>query len=151
MDNLREKGWKVTKMAAATRVVIQAVRPHAPLIKFPNRLGVPRPKGEFLILANNPQLMLAGANAKCSMLVSMSISVQEALKIAAPPQSSGTHSLPQSVASTPRPVAVASVASPSRDATPPDTAATAKALPQKYRRRTLAVEEMDYIQRGGPE
>ncbi|KAG7476574.1 hypothetical protein MATL_G00084430 [Megalops atlanticus] len=108
-------------MAAATRVVIQAVRPHAPLIKFPNRLGVPRPN------------------------------VQEALKIAAPPQSSGTHSLPQSVVSTPRPAGAATVASPSRDTTPPDTAATARALPQKYRRRTLAVEEMDYIQRGGPE
>uniref|UniRef100_A0A3B5Q3S1 Alpha-ketoglutarate dehydrogenase subunit 4 n=1 Tax=Xiphophorus maculatus TaxID=8083 RepID=A0A3B5Q3S1_XIPMA len=37
-------GSKVSsKMAAPTARVIQAVRPHAPLIKFPNRQDVPRP------------------------------------------------------------------------------------------------------------
>ncbi|XP_018614574.1 alpha-ketoglutarate dehydrogenase component 4 isoform X2 [Scleropages formosus] len=38
-------GSKVSgKMAAAGRV-IQVVRPHTPLIKFPNRLNIPRPNG----------------------------------------------------------------------------------------------------------
>ncbi|KAG7281491.1 hypothetical protein CRUP_012434 [Coryphaenoides rupestris] len=37
-------GSKVsTKMAAPTARIIQAIRPRAPLIKFPDRLGVPKP------------------------------------------------------------------------------------------------------------
>ncbi|XP_078141555.1 alpha-ketoglutarate dehydrogenase component 4 isoform X2 [Centroberyx gerrardi] len=37
-------GSKVSsKMAAPTARIIQAVRPHAPLIKFPNRHGIPKP------------------------------------------------------------------------------------------------------------
>ncbi|KAK6315703.1 hypothetical protein J4Q44_G00132270 [Coregonus suidteri] len=32
-----------------------------------------------------------------------------------------------------------------------DTAATIRDLPQRYRRRIVAPEEMEYIQRGGPE
>ncbi|KAF1389343.1 hypothetical protein PFLUV_G00072450 [Perca fluviatilis] len=72
-------GSKVSsKMAAPAARVIQAVRPHAPLIKFPKRQDVARPN------------------------------VQEALK-------------------------------------------TLALLPARYRRRPMAVDEMDYIQRGGPE
>ncbi|NP_001091289.1 mitochondrial ribosomal protein S36 S homeolog [Xenopus laevis] len=33
----------------------------------------------------------------------------------------------------------------------PDTLAVIKPLPQKYRRKILSNEEMEYIQRGGPE
>ncbi|KAF7695530.1 28S ribosomal protein S36, mitochondrial [Silurus meridionalis] len=33
----------------------------------------------------------------------------------------------------------------------PDSITIVKELPQRYRRRALAIEEMDYIQRGGPE
>uniref|UniRef100_A0A4W5PTA0 Alpha-ketoglutarate dehydrogenase subunit 4 n=1 Tax=Hucho hucho TaxID=62062 RepID=A0A4W5PTA0_9TELE len=33
----------------------------------------------------------------------------------------------------------------------PDSVATVKELPQRYRRRALETDEMDYIQRGGPE
>ncbi|XP_035246524.1 28S ribosomal protein S36, mitochondrial-like isoform X1 [Anguilla anguilla] len=100
---------------------INAVRPHSPLIKFPNRLGVPRPN------------------------------VQEALMMAAAAQSSGTHSLRPPAAPMAAPPRPLSTAPPSRVAGPPDTAASVASLPPRYRRKPLAAEEMDYIQRGGPE
>lgn len=34
---------------------------------------------------------------------------------------------------------------------PPDTAEIIKTLPQKYRRKPMSQEEVEYIQRGGPE
>lgn len=111
-------GGKVsTKMAAAGRV-IQAVRPHAPLIKFPNRQDVPKPN------------------------------VQEALKILAvniSPSSSSPHpsSAPAPLSRPHGPVTL--------HAGKPDTLANLQELPQRYRRRPVTVEEMDYIQRGGPE
>ncbi|KAJ8395606.1 hypothetical protein AAFF_G00030870 [Aldrovandia affinis] len=108
-------------MAATTRVILQAVRPRAPLIKFPNRLGIPRPN------------------------------VQEAVKMAVPAQSSGTHSLPQLAAPTLAPPRPLSTVPPSRVTSTPDTAASIKDLPHRYRRKALAAEEIDYIQRGGPE
>ncbi|KAF5905529.1 28S ribosomal protein S36, mitochondrial-like, partial [Clarias magur] len=110
-------GNKVTsgKMAAATRVV-QAVRPHAPLIKFPNRQGLAKPN------------------------------VQEALKLII----STTQHTP---APAPAPVAAQSATPPARPAGhtsrlpgTPDSIAVVKELPQRYRRRPLALEEMDYIQ-----
>lgn len=112
-------GSKVSgKMAAAGRVV-QVVRPHAPLIKFPNRKGMPRPN------------------------------VQEALKmvLASP-----------APAASPSPATSPPVLPPSRPPGPvsrlpgvPDTIATVRDLPQRYRRRVLTDEEMEFIQRGGPE
>ncbi|XP_066499776.1 28S ribosomal protein S36, mitochondrial [Hoplias malabaricus] len=104
------------KMAAASRVV-QVVRPHAPLIKFPNRQGIPRPN------------------------------VQEALKLLAV---NSAHSSPPALAqpATPAPRPAAAV---SRLPGTPDSMAIVKDLPQRYRRRTLTLDEMDYIQRGGPE
>ncbi|MCI4380654.1 hypothetical protein PGIGA_G00242540 [Pangasianodon gigas] len=117
-------GSKVSsgKMAAASRVV-QVVRPHAPLIKFPNRQGIPKPN------------------------------VQEALKLL-------TATTPHTSTPTPTPApAAAQSATPppspagliSRLPGTPDSIAIVKELPQKYRRQALALEEMDYIQRGGPE
>ncbi|XP_072537610.1 alpha-ketoglutarate dehydrogenase component 4 [Salminus brasiliensis] len=105
------------EMAAASRVV-QVVRPHAPLIKFPNRQGLPRPN------------------------------VQEALKLLAVniPQSSPPPAQAQSATPSPRPPTAVS-----RLPGTPDSIAVVKELPQRYRRRDLALEEMDYIQRGGPE
>ncbi|XP_042276396.1 28S ribosomal protein S36, mitochondrial isoform X2 [Thunnus albacares] len=91
-------GSKVSsKMAAPAARVIQAVRPHAPLIKFPNRHNIPKPNA------------------------------------AAPPQLSRSH-----VPLTPIPGT-------------PDTLASINLLPARYRRRPMAVDEMEYIQRGGPE
>ncbi|XP_056115545.1 28S ribosomal protein S36, mitochondrial [Rhinichthys klamathensis goyatoka] len=112
-------GSKVSgKMAAASRVV-QVVRPHAPLIKFPDRNVVPRPN------------------------------VQEALKVL-------SASLPQISPSAPPPAT--SISPPPRPPAPinrlagtPDSVSVVKDFPQRYRRRTLALDEMDYIQRGGPE
>ncbi|XP_052035208.1 alpha-ketoglutarate dehydrogenase component 4-like [Apodemus sylvaticus] len=34
---------------------------------------------------------------------------------------------------------------------PPDTTETIKSLPQKYRRKPMSQEKMEFIQRGGPE
>ncbi|KAJ8260760.1 hypothetical protein COCON_G00164830 [Conger conger] len=115
------KRSKVMKMAATARAIVQAVRHHSPLIKFPNRLGVPRPN------------------------------VQEALMMAAPAQSSGTHSLPPPAVPPAAPLRPLSVDPPRRPADPLDTAASVASLPPRYRRKPLAAEEMDYIQRGGPE
>uniref|UniRef100_A0A1A7X629 Mitochondrial ribosomal protein S36 n=1 Tax=Iconisemion striatum TaxID=60296 RepID=A0A1A7X629_9TELE len=43
-------GSKVSsKMAAPTARLIQAVRPHAPLIKFPSRQGIPRPNAQEVL------------------------------------------------------------------------------------------------------
>ncbi|XP_041755513.1 28S ribosomal protein S36, mitochondrial isoform X2 [Coregonus clupeaformis] len=69
--------------------------------------------------------------------------VQEVLKmgVAAAQQSSGTHSSPMTSALVPL----------TRLPGTPDTAATIRDLPQRYRRRIVAPEEMEYIQRGGPE
>ncbi|KAB5567256.1 hypothetical protein PHYPO_G00230710 [Pangasianodon hypophthalmus] len=113
-------GSKVSsgKMAAASRVV-QVVRPHAPLIKFPNRQGIPKPN------------------------------VQEALKLliaTTPHTPMPTPAAAQSATPPPRPAGLIS-----RLPGTPDSIAIVKELPQKYRRQALALEEMDYIQRGGPE
>ncbi|XP_022622701.1 28S ribosomal protein S36, mitochondrial [Seriola dumerili] len=108
-------GSKVSsKMAAPAARVIQAVRPHAPLIKFPNRQGVPKPNAQEALktlAVNFPQ-----NNAPPSA--------------AAPPPSS-------------RPFAPISGM--------PDTLASIQLLPARYRRRPLTADEIDFIQRGGPE
>ncbi|XP_019744225.1 alpha-ketoglutarate dehydrogenase component 4 [Hippocampus comes] len=110
-------GSKVSsKMAAPTARVIQAVRPHAPMIKFPSREGIPKPN------------------------------VQEALKtllvtVPQPNSSASASAAPQ---------ILSRVTLPPIPGTP-DTLASVQLLPARYRRRPLVVEEMDYIQRGGPE
>lgn len=109
-------GGKVSsKMAAPAARVIQAVRPHMPLIKFPNRHDMARPN------------------------------VQEALKTLA--VSLPQHSAP---AAAPPPIARPQVPLTPIPGTP-DTLASIQQLTARYRRRPLTVEEMDYIQRGGPE
>ncbi|XP_053276325.1 28S ribosomal protein S36, mitochondrial [Pleuronectes platessa] len=113
-------GSKVSsKMAAPAARVIQAVRPRAPLIKFPSRQGLPKP------------------------------SAQEALKTSAV-------TFPQhSAGSSPSAPAPPSLPRPHVPLTPipgtPDTLASIQLFPARYRRRPVTAEEMDYIQRGGPE
>ncbi|XP_062310107.1 28S ribosomal protein S36, mitochondrial isoform X2 [Osmerus eperlanus] len=111
-------GGKVSSKMAAVGRVVQTVRPHAPLIKFPNRNGIPKPN------------------------------VSEALKtlVASPPQSSP--SPPVTAATPPIPRPPGPIA---RLPGFPDSLATVQELPQRYRRRPLTLEEMNYIQRGGPE
>ncbi|KAJ0019735.1 hypothetical protein NQD34_007304 [Periophthalmus magnuspinnatus] len=113
-------GGKVSsKMAAPTARVIQVVRPHAPLIKFPNRHGNPKPN------------------------------VQEALKTLA--VNLQQHNAP----SAPSAAAPSQFSRPLSPFTPipgtPDTLASVQLLPARYRRRPLSADEMDFIQRGGPE
>ncbi|KAK5932269.1 hypothetical protein CgunFtcFv8_003988 [Champsocephalus gunnari] len=108
-------GSKVSsKMAApAARVIQQAIRPHAPLIKFPNRQEFPRPNvGEVL------KMLVVNTSPH---------------KAPAPPPIPRPH-----VPLTP----ISGTA---------DTLASIQLLPARYRRRPMTVEEMDYIQRGGPE
>ncbi|XP_071775565.1 alpha-ketoglutarate dehydrogenase component 4 isoform X4 [Centroberyx gerrardi] len=113
-------GSKVSsKMAAPTARIIQAVRPHAPLIKFPNRHGIPKPNAQEALktlAVNFPQQNSPGSPSAAAF----------------PPLS--------------RPAGLAT-----RLPGTPDTLASIHLLPQRYRRRPLAVEEIDYIQRGGPE
>ncbi|XP_037632997.1 28S ribosomal protein S36, mitochondrial [Sebastes umbrosus] len=107
-------GSKVSsKMAAPAARLIQAVRPHAPLIKFPKRLDIPKPN------------------------------VQEALKTVA--VNFSPHNAPA-----PPPLSRPHVPLTPISGTP-DTLASIQLLPARYRRRPMALDEMDYIQRGGPE
>ncbi|KAL1791583.1 28S ribosomal protein S36, mitochondrial [Sigmodon hispidus] len=91
-----------SKMASASRVV-QVVKPHAPLIRFPDR-------------RDNPKL-----------------SASEVLRSAGIPSHSSI------------------ISQHSKGSISPDTAEIIKTLPQKYRRKSMSEEEMEFIQRGGPE
>ncbi|KAM7017775.1 alpha-ketoglutarate dehydrogenase component 4 [Tautogolabrus adspersus] len=113
-------GSKVSsKMAAPTARVIQAIRPHAPLIKFPKRQDLPKPNAQ---------------EALKSLVVNFSPhNTQASPPAAAPPQISRSN-----VPLTPIPGA-------------PDTLASIQLLTARYRRRPLTADEMEFIQRGGPE
>ncbi|XP_067838749.1 28S ribosomal protein S36, mitochondrial [Heptranchias perlo] len=110
-----------SKMAAVGRV-IQIVKPHQRLIKFPDRKASPRPNVHEALKSMNHQ----------TMLNSISVSIQGR----------------QSTASS----SVSSVSAPvSQLSGTRDTVEIVRSLPQKYRRLPVSVEEMEYIQRGGPE
>ncbi|XP_049649915.1 alpha-ketoglutarate dehydrogenase component 4-like [Accipiter gentilis] len=119
-----------SKMAAATRVV-QVVKPHTPLIKFPDRKSSPRPK-----------ILLYFCNG-----FAVWVSVQESLQASMPSrnaskaQESVGGKLPafQNISSV---IGVQGI---------PDTSELARTLPKKYRRKLMSDEEIEYIQRGGPE
>ncbi|XP_059193744.1 28S ribosomal protein S36, mitochondrial [Centropristis striata] len=107
-------GSKVSsKMAAPAARVIQAVRPHAPLIKFPKRHDIAKPNA------------------------------QEALKSLAINFSPHNNPSPPLISRPQVPLTPISGT--------PDTLASIQVLPARYRRRPMAADEMDYIQRGGPE
>ncbi|XP_008334188.1 alpha-ketoglutarate dehydrogenase component 4 [Cynoglossus semilaevis] len=112
-------GSKVSsKMAAPTARVIQAVRPHAPLIRFPNRQVIPKPNADEalkIIAATFPQ-----RNAAASLAASPPLLSRPQVPLAPIP---GTQ----------------------------DTLASIQLLPTRYRRRALTTDEMEFIQRGGPE
>ncbi|XP_030049081.1 alpha-ketoglutarate dehydrogenase component 4 isoform X2 [Microcaecilia unicolor] len=101
-----------SKMAAASRVV-QVVKPHSPLIKFPDRKTSPRPNEEAL------KSMVLAPTASQSLGA----------------KGPGIHNM--------------SFLSKTQET--PDTLDLVRTLPQKYRRKAVSTEEMDYIQRGGPE
>ncbi|XP_031712691.1 alpha-ketoglutarate dehydrogenase component 4 [Anarrhichthys ocellatus] len=107
-------GSKVSsKMAAPAARIIQAVRPHAPLIKFPQRQDIARPNAQ-------EALKTLAVNFSPHSTVT-------------PPPSSRPHVPLTPISGT------------------PDSLASIQLLPARYRRRPMAAEEMDYIQRGGPE
>ncbi|KAJ3604176.1 hypothetical protein NHX12_028917 [Muraenolepis orangiensis] len=109
-------GSKVSsKMAAPTARVIQAIRPRARMIKFPDRLGAPKPNEA------------------------------EALKVSAVNLSQ--HGSPSFLSGGTTPPAALFARLPGS----PDTLASIQLVPQRYRRRPVVMEEMEYIQRGGPE
>ncbi|KAM6225048.1 alpha-ketoglutarate dehydrogenase component 4 [Rhynchocyon petersi] len=99
-----------SKMASASRVV-QVVKPHTPLIRFPDRTDNPKPN------------------------------VSESLR------SAGIPSHPSAVSQHSKGSKSDLLMHPG----PPDTAEIIKTLPQKYRRKPMSQEEMEFIQRGGPE
>uniref|UniRef100_A0A7N4PAG0 Alpha-ketoglutarate dehydrogenase subunit 4 n=1 Tax=Sarcophilus harrisii TaxID=9305 RepID=A0A7N4PAG0_SARHA len=95
-----------SKMAAATRVV-QVVKPHSPLIRFPDRKGYPK--------LNVPESFTS------SVLPSHSSTMSQ-------------HSLGGKSSGLPM------------NRGPPDSAEIVKTLPQKYRRKFMSPEEMEFIQ-----
>ncbi|XP_020389359.1 28S ribosomal protein S36, mitochondrial [Rhincodon typus] len=102
------------KMAANSRVV-QIVKAHQRLIKFPDRKAAPRPNVQEALESMKYQAL---SNSTQGMQ----------------PTASSSVSVPRSLLSGPR-----------------DTVEIVRSLPQKYRRQPVSVEEMEYIQRGGPE
>ncbi|XP_032070513.1 28S ribosomal protein S36, mitochondrial [Thamnophis elegans] len=105
-----------SKMAAASRVV-QVVKPHTPLIKFPDRKSTPKPNMQESLHSRVPPLHGVASQFSAENKVPSSQSTLFTGRI------QGT----------------------------PDTAELIRTLPQKYRRKPMSVEEMEYIQRGGPE
>ncbi|XP_065513810.1 alpha-ketoglutarate dehydrogenase component 4 [Caloenas nicobarica] len=105
-----------SKMAAAARVV-QAVKPHTPLIKFPDRKSSPRPKIQESLQVSEPSLHASAAQ-----------------------ESVGGRSL-----------AFQNISPVNRVQGTPDTFELTRTLPQKYRRKLMSDEEIELIQRGGPE
>ncbi|XP_078071116.1 alpha-ketoglutarate dehydrogenase component 4 [Mustelus asterias] len=103
-----------SKMAVGNKIV-QIVKAHQQLIKFPNRKVIPHPN-----VYKAHQMMNHPAQSN---------SIQGR-----------------------QPTAASSVTVPvSQLSGPPDTVEVVRSLPQKYRRQPVSVEEMEYIQRGGPE
>ena len=99
------------KMVSARRVV-QVVKPHAPLIRFPDKRDDPKPNvSEVLRLTGLP---------------SHTSSISQHSK-----ESKSSEWL--------------------MNQGPPDTAEIIKTLPQIYRRKLVSQEEIEFIQRGGPE
>ncbi|XP_008167629.2 alpha-ketoglutarate dehydrogenase component 4 isoform X1 [Chrysemys picta bellii] len=99
------------------RLCVKVVKPHTPLIKFPDRKNSPKPK------------------------------LQESLQARVPP----LHASAAQMSVGDRPPALQNISSISRVQGTPDTTELVKTLPQKYRRKLMSDEEMEYIQRGGPE
>ncbi|XP_060052996.1 alpha-ketoglutarate dehydrogenase component 4-like [Erinaceus europaeus] len=99
-----------SKMVSASRVV-QVVKPHTPLIRFPDRRDHPKPNvSDVFGAAGLPSHSSVSQHSKGSKTSDWLMHQG-----------------------------------------PPDTAEILKTLPQKYRRKLVSQEEMEYIQRGGPE
>ncbi|KAM6173824.1 alpha-ketoglutarate dehydrogenase component 4-like isoform 1-T1 [Erethizon dorsatum] len=105
-------GCAVTAALSRARASASVVKPHTPLIRFPDRRDNPKP------------------------------SVSEALRSAGIASHSSVISQHSKGSKSPELL---------MHPGPPDTAEKIKTLPQKYRRKLISQEEMEFIQRGGPE
>ncbi|OPJ86851.1 alpha-ketoglutarate dehydrogenase component 4-like [Patagioenas fasciata] len=105
-----------SKMAAATRIV-QVVKPHTPLIKFPDRKSSPKPKIQESLQASMPFPDASKAQESIGGRSPEFQNISPVIRL-------------QGI---------------------PDTSELAGILPQKYRRKLMSDEEIEYIQRGGPE
>uniref|UniRef100_A0A803T3W4 Centromere protein H n=1 Tax=Anolis carolinensis TaxID=28377 RepID=A0A803T3W4_ANOCA len=108
---------KKIKITTIVQNVFQVVKPHAPLIKFPDRKSTPKPKMQDPLQSRVPPLHASSAQISAG---------------GGPP--SHQH-----------------ISFSGRTQGTPDTVELVRTLPQKYRRKPLSSEEMEYIQRGGPE
>ncbi|ERE82168.1 28S ribosomal protein S36 [Cricetulus griseus] len=109
------QGCRKYQMPLKVQAVVscpEVVKPHAPLIRFPDR-------------RDNPKLS-ASETLRSSGLPSHSSIISQHSKGSISPDL---------------------LVHPG----PPDTAEILKTLPQKYRRKPISQEEMEFIQRGGPE
>ncbi|XP_070599351.1 centromere protein H-like [Erythrolamprus reginae] len=113
----RENLQKEIQMTTLIQNIFQVVKPHTPLIKFPDRQSTPKHKIQDPILSRVPPLH--------------GVASQFSSENKAPSS--------QNTLFTGRIQGI------------PDTAELVRTLPQKYRRKPMSVEEMEYIQRGGPE
>uniref|UniRef100_A0A5F5PFM2 Alpha-ketoglutarate dehydrogenase subunit 4 n=1 Tax=Equus caballus TaxID=9796 RepID=A0A5F5PFM2_HORSE len=108
-DGVCQQGRSAFSQGSRVKVV---VKPHTPLIRFPDRRDNPKPN------------------------------VSEVLRSAGLPSHSSSVSQHSKGSKSPDWLMYQG---------PPDTAEIIKTLPQKYRRKLMSQEEMEFIQRGGPE
>ncbi|KAM9100076.1 28S ribosomal protein S36, mitochondrial isoform X1 [Sarcophilus harrisii] len=112
MRNMRKTCMNWYRMKNQPEQHYNVVKPHSPLIRFPDRKGYPK--------LNVPESFTS------SVLPSHSSTMSQ-------------HSLGGKSSGLPM------------NRGPPDSAEIVKTLPQKYRRKFMSPEEMEFIQRGGPE
>lgn len=140
---------------------LQAVRPHTPLIKFPNRQDLARPNGEYDL--RSTEMKGPGHTVTVYIFSNVKISLtclwyflefnlcayppsnclaQEALKAFADSLSSHNTAAPPPLTKLHIPLAPIPGT--------PDTLASVQLLTARYRRRPLTVDEMEYIQVRAP-
>ncbi|XP_062984054.1 centromere protein H-like [Elgaria multicarinata webbii] len=117
LKKVRRNLQQEIQMTTLIQNIFQVVKPHSPLIKFPDRKSTPKPK------------------------------MQEPLQSRVPPLHAASSQFPAGGG----PPSHQNISFSGRTQGTPDTSELVRTLPQKYRRKPIPVEEMDYIQRGGPE
>uniref|UniRef100_A0ABM5FTS3 Centromere protein H isoform X2 n=1 Tax=Pogona vitticeps TaxID=103695 RepID=A0ABM5FTS3_9SAUR len=117
LKKVRRNLQQEIQMTTLIQNIFQVVKPHMPLIKFPDRRSTPKPK------------------------------IQEPLQSRVPP----LHASSSQLSAGGGPPSQKNISFSGRIQGTPDTAELVRTLPQKYRRKPINTEEMEYIQRGGPE
>lgn len=120
---------------------LQVVRPRAPLIKFPNRQDIAKPNGKYALDMTETMFVSILLLIFLYLCLSLPSLAQEALKSLAVSLSPNKPDLPSAPPPLPKPLSPFA-ALPGT----PDTLASVQLLTSRYRRRPLAVDEMEYIQ-----